>query len=928
MKISCSKAGGLLLACLFTTTVTSTAADILSIGFAKFEAFNDIGTGVTVADLTGSDKFLNNQPDATNYIVGIDSPSGYGDNYGARVSGFIVATESGDFDFFLRSDDAAQLFISSNETPPDPLSDAPVAEETDCCEAFVEPGNLNDDGSTSATTTSPISLVAGQKYAFIALLKEGGGGDYVQVAMRNAEDTTPAANLKPIGGKNLAVLVPDNGAVVTISAQPATQSVTEGRAATLTVEAAAKDSSGTTLPIGYQWQRNGTDIPGATKSTLTTPRLQQSDSGVKYTVTLYTLGATTTSGEAAVTVVPDTVPPVVLSAGSLKTFAGGMEVGVIFDENLTEASATQVSKYSLDSGTVTAARFVSNSSGTDTIEQGVILTVTGITPGNNYTLTVNGVSDIKGNAMTTAQQVPFTASSFSWVSIGTVADFKPEAIATGTNDFNLVSGGNAYWGTEDDITMVYEEVSGDFDKKARIEFNDPSSTWARSGISARESLNNGAPTTDLSGENPASRYQMVISDPATQYDGAVANNSYETNRRMNSGEATSSSNAGGRASDNYPNSYVRLKRVGQIISMFYGNNGSHWIPLGSTDFTDPTLNVDGEDPLPDKLFVGPTFGSENGNIPEDSMKRALWATRFREYGNALSAQKARGQQTASIGLNVGSSEAGATLSPADVAGVDIVAQGNWNNIPGAMTPDTGPVGSIVEDKGGNAQTTSTTVDFTSANTWASTGPHGEENNQFSGPDALLMTGYLDTGAPSTTQVTIADIPTDLTSAGYDVWVYILGGTGGDRGGGYRITDANGTQLKDYVLAGTPDSPSSFTAVDQNLGSGEYGRGTYIVFTNLTASSIIVEATTDNNLGTGATPRAPINAIQLVTPSGLVSAPTPTIAIARSGTSVSITFTGKLQKADTVNGTYTDVPGGSSPATVEITGTQAFYRASN
>jgi hypothetical protein len=173
-------------------------------------------------------------------------------------------------------------------------------------------------------------------------------------------------------------------------------------------------------------RRDGADIAGATKDTLVTSRLQIADSGVKYSVTLFTLGASATSSAGTVSVVPDTVPPVVVSAGSLKN-GSSTEVGVIFDESVDQASATTVSNYSLDSGTVTAARFVSNSSGTDTLEQGVVLTVTGVTPGNTYTLTVKGISDAKGNAMKTPVTVTFTSSAFTWISIGTVADFKPDA---------------------------------------------------------------------------------------------------------------------------------------------------------------------------------------------------------------------------------------------------------------------------------------------------------------------------------------------------------------------------------------------------------------------------------------------------------------------------------------------------------------------
>src|SRR5213079_3446760 len=67
-----------------------------------------------------------------------------------------------------------------------------IAEETGCCDAFHEPD--------APETSEAQSLVAGKKYAFYALLKEGGGGDYVQVAARKEGDTTAAASLQPIGG--------------------------------------------------------------------------------------------------------------------------------------------------------------------------------------------------------------------------------------------------------------------------------------------------------------------------------------------------------------------------------------------------------------------------------------------------------------------------------------------------------------------------------------------------------------------------------------------------------------------------------------------------------------------------------------------------------------------------------------------------------
>jgi hypothetical protein len=54
-------------------------------------------------------------------------------------------------------------------------------------------------------------------------------------------------------------------------------------------------------------------------------------------------------------------------------------------------------------------------------------------------------------------------------------------------------------------------------------------------------------------------------------------------------------------------------------------------------------------------------------------------------------------------------------------------------------------------------------------------------------------------------------------------------------------------------------------------------------------------------------------------------PATTLAITRTSNGVSITFTGTLQSADSVTGTWTDVPG-TSPLTVPTTGTMKFYRS--
>ena len=117
------------------------------------------------------------------------------DNYGGRMSGVLTAPETGTYRFFIASDDHGLLRIS---TDADPANAVRVAEETGCCKNFTL-----DDGGLSGT----VDLVEGQQYYMEALLKEGGGGDWMTVGWRKPSegiDNVPAGNQEGIPGKYFA----------------------------------------------------------------------------------------------------------------------------------------------------------------------------------------------------------------------------------------------------------------------------------------------------------------------------------------------------------------------------------------------------------------------------------------------------------------------------------------------------------------------------------------------------------------------------------------------------------------------------------------------------------------------------------------------------------------------------------------------------
>lgn len=880
------------------------AADIEITGVLKREVW----PGATRAQVLDGSA---GQPSTVGVVTRFEAPAGVGDNYSSRISGFFTPDRTGDYIFFLAADDDTDLYLSTDATP---ANKKLIAQEQSWS------GNLNwqTAGAGDATFKNSydfpngewpggpnivIPLTAGRKYYIEAVHHEGSGGDNLAATfVVDTFDYPPDGTATALTGNLISALLPSG--TVTITQQPANVSTIAGVTATFSVETT---HTGVVAPT-YQWRRNGADIGGATSASYTTPVLALSDNNAKYTVRIAVPGAEVISSEATLNVTDDTLPPQVLSAGGLRTQGGGIEVGLIFDEVLNPASVT-ADKFTLSAGTVTAARYLPNSSGKASLRSGVVLTTTGLTAGQSYTVTVQGVSDAYGNAMASTA-TPFKVSSMSWAALGTqTAQFPAAAIAVGDDGFDVNGGGASFWTTNDDVTFVYEQVTGDFDKVLRVEYQDPSSQWARAGIHARETL-------DGTGET-ASRYQNSHANPSVMVSGQASNNSFETNRRLSTGSDATSSTGGG--TPEYPNAWVRLRRQGDLMHMYRSNDGNTWIQLGTSDFN-PADGSLPEGPLANSMYVGAVYGPENGNLTEaNESLRGVFAVRFRDYGD-FEPSKARGSQAYTIGINfTDASNQRGGLGPREIAGVNPIAQGNWNDLPTLAISE--EAFALKAEVSGAAQNTTATVEWTSANTWASSG-RGEENNMLTGSDRQLLVGYLDTGNATTTQVTVRSLPTQLTGGnGYDLVLYTLGGVAG-RGGAFRVTDENGTELRPYVRGASPANPTSLTRVP--VVGEEHGEGTYIVFEGLKAANVIVEATTEGGFGFSDTPRAPINAIQLVAPTGLLNVvQNPEISIVRAGAGATITYIGRLQRADTVNGPYTDVAGATSPYTVSAPG---FFRA--
>lgn len=652
-------------------TTVNFKTQVLTPGFATREFYRPNQPGNEILDGTTQQKVWSGEivPQEIATEAKFEIPTNIADNYTSRLFGYFVPPSNGNYVFYIAADDQAALYLSTDDKPANSVQIA-TEPQWNGERQWVVTDRRNPDAPENKS--APIPLRAGVRYYMEAYVSEGGGGDNLGVLAIKENDPAPNNGAAALTGAWIAAYADPNGQELEITGQPASATILENRSVTLKVAITTNART-----VAYQWKKNGVNISGANTASYTTPKLQLADNGAKYSVEVVIAGIVKNSSEATITVNKDTVPPVVSSVAAIKREkANTYEITVAYDEEVKDAEAGAAANFSVTGGTITKAAYIARSAST-------VLTVTGLGAGASFEVTARNITDIFGNKSTESKKSG-KSGSVNWAQVGgTEHGFAPAVAAVGDNGFDVYSGGSAFWNNYDETTFVYEKVTGDFDKKVRVQYQDSSSQWARAGLMVREVLNEEQGRDDTSVK--FSRYQHVHVNPTIKWDGGAGNNGHELNQRLTPGAATTAPGANNNTAPPYPNAWVRLKRVGQEFSFYRSSDGVNWVSMGAQsypqNFADKDADGNAVPPFPATLYVGPNFGPENGNITEADRK--LWKVEFRDYGDVTSVTAVGPIAIKVEGNNAVLSWSGtATLQVADSV------TGPYTDVAGATSPRT------------------------------------------------------------------------------------------------------------------------------------------------------------------------------------------------------------------------------------------------
>lgn len=219
-----------------STSVTTPGAASCSGSSIQQEVWTDIpGTDVSAIPLYEN-------PDNTRTLTIFETPSNLGTNYGARVRGYICVPQTGNYTFWIASDDKSELYLSTDDTSGKKVKIASVTGHT-------SPRQWNRYPSQQS---APISLEAGRMYYIEALHKEASGQDNLAVGWQLPDGTME----RPIPGNRLNLYQPFNNQVPVVTITSPENNQQFSAPATIDFAVTASDPDGSVVRAAFYHQGN------------------------------------------------------------------------------------------------------------------------------------------------------------------------------------------------------------------------------------------------------------------------------------------------------------------------------------------------------------------------------------------------------------------------------------------------------------------------------------------------------------------------------------------------------------------------------------------------------------------------------------------------------------------------------------------------
>ncbi len=150
-----------------------------------YDLFSNVGGGTVLTDVPAG-----TLPTSTATLNAFSAPVNIGDSQGTRLRAILTAPTTGQYTFWVASDDQGEVSLSTDTNP---ANLAVIARVTAWTPEYTYDWFPEQQ-------SAPITLQAGQKYYMDAFSKEGGGGDNLTVVWQTPGGTRqaiPATNLAP-----------------------------------------------------------------------------------------------------------------------------------------------------------------------------------------------------------------------------------------------------------------------------------------------------------------------------------------------------------------------------------------------------------------------------------------------------------------------------------------------------------------------------------------------------------------------------------------------------------------------------------------------------------------------------------------------------------------------------------------------------------